>query len=601
MFVQAGHFVEREGRTPQETITFYGQEKSTTNLRIGLMNMAVHNLEGQLVEANTFYEDRHNMVGRADFVMANPPFNVDGVDKNVENEKARLPFGIPGVNKESKISNANYLWISYFYSALNEHGRAGFVMSSQASSAGQGEKEVRRKIVQAGHVDAMIAIRSNFFYTRTVPCELWFFDRGKPAERLDKVLMLDARGIFRKVTRVVYDFSPEQLQNLAAIVWLHRGETERFTALVRDYLTRSLDEALGSTEVVAAYRDALAGLREKMTPFLDTQVGAESLQASRRELAEAEAALAQEANALAEAAQAVEQAWSGGLPDDNEEQHRAAADLAAVAEASRALIKGIDHATKVCLRLAEQCEREFDARKADAWETAAINKLRKGLEEQRGAAVEQLRQVGYFHKQAEWLQERFPEAKLRDVEGLVKRVSLAEIEAQDWSLTPGRYVGVAAPEEEEGFDFEQALRDIHLELEGSTRRRRNWLRLIKRNFEELVGMIDRADSSSKIWIAMVASSIRPPSDHNPERDNVAEGIPALSRKSNRRMAVSTLSLSQTSRDDRLTSLHELKLMAEGCSYCIARAGRDQQTCNYDEQTQDGDPEQRCIKVAATKV
>jgi len=232
MFVQAGHFVERAGRTPQEAITFYGQEKSTTNLRIGLMNMAVHNLEGQLVEANTFYEDHHAMAGRADFVMANPPFNVDGVDEKVKDDSSRLPFGIPGVNKEKKISNANYLWISYFYSALNETGRAGFVMSSQASSAGQGEREVRRKIVQTGHVDALIAIRSNFFYTRTVPCELWFFDRGKPAERRDKVLMLDARGIYRKVTRVVYDFSPEQLQNLAAIVWLYREEAARFTGLV---------------------------------------------------------------------------------------------------------------------------------------------------------------------------------------------------------------------------------------------------------------------------------------------------------------------------------------------------------------------------------
>ncbi len=486
MFVQAGHFVEEQGKAPQEAITFYGQEKSTTNLRIGLMNMAVHNLEGQLVEANTFYEDRHHMVGRADAVMANPPFNVDGVDKNVEKETARLPFGVPGVNKEGKISNANYLWISYFYSALNEKGRAGFVMSAQASSAGQGEKEVRRKIVQTGHVDAMIAIRSNFFYTRTVPCELWFFDRGKPAARLDKVLMLDARGVYRKVTRVVYDFSPEQLQNLAAIVWLYRGETERFTALVRDYLTGSLVEGRGSVGAVAAYREVLAALRDKMAPFLEAQAGAEGLQAVRAELAEAGTALAQTETALVEALAEAERRWPDGLPGDNAGLHTAAADLAGLVTDSRALSHAVEHTARAALRLAEQCEREFDARKASQWENAAINRLRKDLEEQRQFASAALRQVGYFHRQAAWLHERFPDAVLRDVEGLVRVVTLAEIEAQDWSLTPGRYVGVAAPEEEEGFDFEQALRDIHAELAELNTEAAELAAFIQQNIEGLV-------------------------------------------------------------------------------------------------------------------
>jgi type I restriction enzyme M protein len=485
MYVQAAHFVERTGQTPQEIITFYGQEKSTTNLRIALMNMAVHNLEGQLVEANTYYEDRHAMVGRADFVMANPPFNVDGVDEKVKDDGARLPFGIPGTNKEKKISNANYLWISYFYSALNETGRAGFVMSSQTSSAGQSERDVRRKIVQTGHVDAMIAIRSNFFYTRTVPCELWFFDRGKPAERRDKVLMLDARSIYHKVTRVVYDFTPEQLQNLAAIVWLYRGETPRFTGSVRDYLARSLAEARASAEFVAAYRDALAGLGEKVTPFLDTETGIEILQANRSELAEAEAALQQETDALAQVLRVVELFWPVDLPDDNTAQHRAADDVAMVVEVSRALIQRVEHSTRTCLRLADLCEREFNARKADEWETAAINRLRKGLTEQSEAAIAQLRQIGYFHRQAAWLQERFPDAALRDVEGLVKVVTLAEIKEQDWSLTPGRYVGMAAPEEEEGFDFEQALREIHGDLAGLNEEAAELADRITANFESL--------------------------------------------------------------------------------------------------------------------
>ena len=159
--------------------------------------------------------------------MANPPFNVDEVDADKIKGDKRLPFGLPGVNKAKKVSNANYLWMSYFYSYLNETGRAGFVMSSQASSAGRDEATVRQKLVETGEVDVMIDIRGNFFYTRTVPCQLWFFDRAKEKDeaRRDHVLMLDARNIFRKVSRSICDFSPEQQKNIAAIVWLYRGQS----------------------------------------------------------------------------------------------------------------------------------------------------------------------------------------------------------------------------------------------------------------------------------------------------------------------------------------------------------------------------------------
>src|SRR6266404_5298105 len=181
MFVQSSHFIERRGQSAAHQVTFFGQEYKTSNLHLAKMNLAVHALEGDIVEANTFYEDQHELFGKCDFVMANPPFNVDKVDAGKVKDDRRLPFGLPGVNKDKKVSNGNYLWISYFWSYLNKTGRAGFVMSSQASSAGHSEAEVRRKIVETGAVDVMISIRSNFFYTRTVPCELWHFDKGKPA------------------------------------------------------------------------------------------------------------------------------------------------------------------------------------------------------------------------------------------------------------------------------------------------------------------------------------------------------------------------------------------------------------------------------------
>src|ERR671925_954632 len=236
MFVQSSRFIEHEGGDTAKRVVFYGQEKNGDTIRIAKMNLAVHGLEGKIAEAITYYQDEHTLHGKCDFVMANPPFNVDLVDAERIKGEPRLPFGLPGVNKDKKVGNGNYLWISYFWSYLNERGRAGFVMSSQASSAAHGEKDVRKKIVETGDVDVIISIRSNFFYTRSVPCELWFFDRAKPKERRDKALMLDARNIYRKVTRKIYDFSPEQMQNLSAIIWLYRGQRDRFLKLVKQYL-----------------------------------------------------------------------------------------------------------------------------------------------------------------------------------------------------------------------------------------------------------------------------------------------------------------------------------------------------------------------------
>ena len=194
--------------------------------------------------------------------MANPPFNVDLVDAERIKNDPRLPFGLPGVNKAKKVSNGNYLWISYFWSYLSAKGRAGFVMSSQASSAGNDEKEVRRKIVETGDVDVMIAIRSGFFYTRTVPCELWHFDRNKPADRKDKVLMLDARSIgqLMKGSRKVYEFTPEQMRNIAAIVWLYRGQRDRFLDLVLFYLAELLAQMPRITDCCGRFDRAMHAL-----------------------------------------------------------------------------------------------------------------------------------------------------------------------------------------------------------------------------------------------------------------------------------------------------------------------------------------------------
>ena len=244
MFVQSSHFIERLGQDTAHRVTFFGQEKTATTIRLAKMNLAVHGLEGDIREANTFYEDVHDR-SAASATSSWPirPFNVDMVDAEKVKDDRRLPVR-PARREQRQEGLQRQLPLDLLLLQLpGPKGRAGFVMSSQASSAGHGEAEVRRKIVETGDVDVMISIRSNFFYTRTVPCELWHFDKGKPDDRRDQVLMIDARNIYRKVTRKIYDFTPEQLANLTAIVWLYRGQTDRFLALVQSHLDRTIAEA----------------------------------------------------------------------------------------------------------------------------------------------------------------------------------------------------------------------------------------------------------------------------------------------------------------------------------------------------------------------
>ena len=238
MFVQTGDFVEHAGMLANNTMTFYGQEKVEYNAQLCLMNLAVHGLSGVIKsgdEANTFYHDAHNLDGCCDYVMANPPFNVDKVKAESAQSAGRLPFGMPAVNKNKEVSNANYLWISYFYSYLNEHGRAGFVMASSATDSQSKDKDIREKLVRTGHVDVLISVGNNFFYTKSLPCSLWFFDKGKKEELRDKVLFIDARNYYTVVDRTLNEWSEWQLKNLNAIVWLYRGEVDKYQNLLSQY------------------------------------------------------------------------------------------------------------------------------------------------------------------------------------------------------------------------------------------------------------------------------------------------------------------------------------------------------------------------------
>ena len=223
MFVQSARFVERHRRDPGQELSIYGQEKTGDTVRLAKMNLAVHGLGGDIREGNTYYEDLHGSVDKFDFVMANPPFNVDKIDKTKLEDDPRYPFGLP------RADNGNYIWIQAFYSALSATGRAGFVMANSASDARHSEFEIRRKLIEDRSVDVIVAVGTNMFYTVTLPVTLWFLDRGrKHTSRADQVLFIDAREIYNQIDRAHRDWTPQQIEFLANIVRLWRGEEPEF-------------------------------------------------------------------------------------------------------------------------------------------------------------------------------------------------------------------------------------------------------------------------------------------------------------------------------------------------------------------------------------
>lgn len=466
MFVQSSHFVEQHGKNPQ-SLAFYGQEKNPDTIKLAKMNLAVHGLSGNINQAISYYgyDEQPLHVGGADFVMANPPFNVDEVDAEKIKGDPRLPFGLPGVNKKGNVSSGNYLWISYFYSYLNETGRAGFVMSSQSSSAGRDEQKVRQALVETGHVDAMMAIQGGFFYTRTVPCELWFLDKAKPEARRDTVLMIDARQVHRKVTRTIYDFSPEQLSNLSSIVWLYREQSERFLGLVESHLRNSFMEARGLGTPLKTFQEALYTTLSYVERFLiSKEISPEEIE-SYPDLKNAQHAFDNDAGLFQTTLEMSSASLAIKLDTtDVSTLSEASSLLKPTAEACLDLIKQADLLHKLSRKLIEVCETDLDARTNGSWTSREVGQLRRAMDDTRTALRVQCEQALYFFGHAQWLQERFPNAELCDVPGLVKVVSRKDIEAADWSLAPGRYVGVAPEVVDQDFDFGEAIKTIHAEL-----------------------------------------------------------------------------------------------------------------------------------------
>jgi len=442
MFVQTGDFVNQSGMSANTAMTFYGQEKVEYNAQLCLMNMAVHGLTGVIKsgdEANSFYHDAHNLAGCCDYVMANPPFNVDKVKAEACESAGRLPFGLPAVNKQKEVGNANYLWISYFYAYLNETGRAGFVMASSATDSQSKDKDIRRALVETGHVDVMVSVGNNFFYTKSLPCSLWFFDKGKPVERQDKVLFIDARNYYTVVDRTLNEWTEWQLKNLNAIVWLYRGESEKYAALLEEYeqaIRESWDDAIEFVQVLC---DEL--------PDAQKQV----LQA---EIVEAKSYVFSHTQFVK--------------------------DLTYVS----ALQKMPDGAEGFALKAADAMSKELRAELAKAHGYKTYRDYEKRLEILSGLAAQKIEDCGAVLKEAVWLYDKFGEGEYRDIPGLCKVAERSEIEAKGWSLTPGAYVGVA-PVEDDGVDFKQRMVEIHAELRALQAQSDELMETISKNLEGL--------------------------------------------------------------------------------------------------------------------
>ncbi|WP_320054953.1 N-6 DNA methylase [Acidilutibacter cellobiosedens] len=446
MFVSSSDFVNAEGINANSVMTFYGQEKVEFNAKLCIMNMAVHGLNAKIKsgdEANSFYHDAHNLEGSCDYVMANPPFNVDKVKAESTQNAGRLPFGLPGVNQKKEVSNANYLWISYFYAYLNDSGRAGFVMAASATDSGNKDREIRKQLIQTGHVDCLMSVANNFFYKVSLPCSLWFFDKGKKEELKDKVLFIDSRNYYTVVDRTLNEWSEWQMKNLNAIVWLYRGEKGKYAKLLQDYWTQIINDCKELDTEFESVSVLLKGYGEKLKPLrvqiLDIIKNAEDI------------------NQL--------------LPlNDLLKKYTTElnASLKALCEYGDGLEKGE----------AKEFAKSIDET-ASTWD-----RFKKSVSASIEEVVSQIKACRTVIKEAKWLTEKFGDGTYTDVLGLCKVATIDEIEEKNWSLTPGAYVGVARVEEDDE-NFEERMTEIHKELLTLQAEANQLMDIISANFEEL--------------------------------------------------------------------------------------------------------------------
>jgi type I restriction enzyme M protein len=423
MFVQSGQFIERRKNgqaTDKSSLFVYGQDKTMDYVKLTKMNLAVNGLRGDIRRANTYDEDPFNCYEKFDFVLANPPFNVDDVSlKKVEGEKRFNTYGIPRNKTKGKkkdtgketVPNANYLWINLFAASLKQKGRAALVMANSASDARHSESDIRKTLIEKNLIYGMLTLPSNMFYTVTLPATLWFFDKSKTD---DKILFIDARNVFTQIDRAHREFSEEQIQNIAIISRLHKGDRKSFVELVNGYFEKGILK--------------LEENRDKLKEISKTLI--ELLKESK------ENSLPDFASHLDDIKELVsihkKYALSVNLDNvdkSNNQQRELADKFNPFFKSIHEMLKKIDKRV-----------RDFEK---DEGRTKELKKVKEEVE----LLHKGIKETEYFFIHINWLQERFPKAEYEDVTGLCKLASKKDIEEQDYSLNPGRYVGVVIEED----------------------------------------------------------------------------------------------------------------------------------------------------------
>lgn len=461
MFVQTGHFIEEQnkGVSINTKVKCYGSELKSNNTRLAKMNLAIHGIEGKVSETNSFYSDPHALVGQCDFVMANPPFNVKKVDKKKDYVKTDVRLfkdvGIP------KADNGNYLWVQYFYHYLNDQGRAGFVMPSSATDAGNTEKAIRQKLVETGAVDCIVAVGNNFFYTRSLPCHVWFLDKGKREENKDKILMIDARNTFRVVTNTINDYSPGQLTNFNAIMESYRGDE---TAIASAQTIHN-QEAISLGKDIA---NEINRLRKECktilaAPYADDYKGGKS----NLDFSSIAGELNEQLSVADDSNFDTCGIWNERFNLPIEKLFSLIEQYQAQSEKDLADCKAQAKAIKESKDKKEVKDQANKKNKLLKKQLDANSRLLKSLSAALNVHKELLKQelADYKQRIKDWssLRENFPNDKYQDIEGLCKIVSRDEVEENDYSLTPGRYVGYRI-EIDEDFDYRSRMKEIKSEL-----------------------------------------------------------------------------------------------------------------------------------------
>jgi len=474
MFVQSAQFIEKHRQDlntdANSSVFVYGQEKSPENTKLAKMNLAVNGLRGKIMAQNSYYTDPHDSFGKFDYVLANPPFNVNDVNYDkISNDCRFNTYGIPRKKTKAKkvevgtetVPNANYLWINLFATSLNEKGRAGLVMANSASDARHSEADIRQKIIEDNLIYGMLSLPSNMFYTVTLPATLWFFDRAK---KDDRILFIDARNIFVQIDRAHREFSDEHIQNITMISKLHKGNQQAFLQLIDDYFEEGMQLLENNHKQVQPVCDQL-------TDVLNDKEGKQAVMQLRKNWS-ALKTMQQAYSDYQEQAEAL-----SGIIECNQAQHKLREFFAPFFQALHQGLKQLDKTVR-------QHEKEKAAIAKQAGKRSTTDRETKQLKHALEQLHDEVNNAEVFYQHISWLQERFPNAEYEDVTGLCKLATQEEVAEQDYSLNPGRYVGVVIEEDgktEEEFISE--LLTLNLALEELNKNARQIEKIINANIK----------------------------------------------------------------------------------------------------------------------